>query len=316
MTTDNKQSKMVQALEDQIREIVDHDNPTRVWLSGFNSGVNHCVEIVQQHEAEQAAQDAGVGEGLREKLRESISDALGDALDCMRVWSAWGVGTMSEDDFVEIRGDAARLEEIVDAAIFAFGEPRFKNVFCSQCGQDFGPGEHGFSHCRNHAALKQSLAQPAQVKQRIPDMSKEWCAEMAKLEEGVQDFSVGVPSQPSATVVPEDLRIKLRDAFAEVLGNAMDCTRVWSAWGVGTMTEDDFSSIAENEDRLEEFVSAALSVLLTEPQQNEMESFEKAFSDIYEPHEFSKNVMGGYENQSVHDAWVYYQECAASRSKP
>ena len=29
--------------------------------------------------------------------------------------------------------------------------PRFLNVFCSQCGQDFGPGEHGFSHCRNHA---------------------------------------------------------------------------------------------------------------------------------------------------------------------
>ena len=29
--------------------------------------------------------------------------------------------------------------------------PRFPNVFCTECGQDFGPGEHGFSHCRNHA---------------------------------------------------------------------------------------------------------------------------------------------------------------------
>ncbi len=30
-------------------------------------------------------------------------------------------------------------------------EPTFVNVYCSQCGRDFGPGEHGFSHCRNHA---------------------------------------------------------------------------------------------------------------------------------------------------------------------
>ena len=27
---------------------------------------------------------------------------------------------------------------------------RFKNVYCSQCGKDFGPGDHGFSHCQTH----------------------------------------------------------------------------------------------------------------------------------------------------------------------
>lgn len=30
---------------------------------------------------------------------------------------------------------------------------RFGNVYCSQCGRDFGPGEHGFSHCTNHNGL-------------------------------------------------------------------------------------------------------------------------------------------------------------------
>lgn len=30
-------------------------------------------------------------------------------------------------------------------------QPRFATTFCSQCGQDFGPGDHGFSHCRNHS---------------------------------------------------------------------------------------------------------------------------------------------------------------------
>jgi hypothetical protein len=28
-----------------------------------------------------------------------------------------------------------------------------QTVSCSQCGGDFGPGDHGFSHCENHAHL-------------------------------------------------------------------------------------------------------------------------------------------------------------------
>lgn len=27
---------------------------------------------------------------------------------------------------------------------------KFDNVSCSQCGQEFGPGNHGFSHCEHH----------------------------------------------------------------------------------------------------------------------------------------------------------------------
>ncbi|WP_258181450.1 hypothetical protein [Burkholderia multivorans] len=29
--------------------------------------------------------------------------------------------------------------------------PRFENVSCSSCGQDFGPGDEGFSSCKDHA---------------------------------------------------------------------------------------------------------------------------------------------------------------------
>ncbi len=28
--------------------------------------------------------------------------------------------------------------------------PRFNTVSCSQCGQTFGPGDHGYSHCDDH----------------------------------------------------------------------------------------------------------------------------------------------------------------------
>lgn len=33
-------------------------------------------------------------------------------------------------------------------------QPRFAETFCSQCGQGFGPGEHGFSHCDDHPGWK------------------------------------------------------------------------------------------------------------------------------------------------------------------
>lgn len=32
----------------------------------------------------------------------------------------------------------------------SMGLPRFENVSCSQCGRDFGPGDHGLSHCEDH----------------------------------------------------------------------------------------------------------------------------------------------------------------------
>lgn len=27
---------------------------------------------------------------------------------------------------------------------------RFANVSCSQCGREFGPGDSGYSHCKDH----------------------------------------------------------------------------------------------------------------------------------------------------------------------
>lgn len=30
--------------------------------------------------------------------------------------------------------------------------PRFPKTYCSQCGEEFGPGDSGFSHCADHGA--------------------------------------------------------------------------------------------------------------------------------------------------------------------
>lgn len=43
------------------------------------------------------------------------------------------------------------------------------------------------------------------------------------------------------------LREKLIGQFADMMGDTYQCTRVWSAWSVGTMGEDDFESASEGD---------------------------------------------------------------------
>lgn len=68
---------------------------------------------------------------------------------------------------------------------------------------------------------------------------------------------VDSPPAPVAPVLPE--REVMRDLIAEVIGgDTYDCTRVWSAWGVGTMSEDDFVPVIEQEERLYELADACI----------------------------------------------------------
>jgi len=63
------------------------------------------------------------------------------------------------------------------------------------------------------------------------------------------------------TNTPETLRNKAFDAVQLALGDAYDCDREWSAWSWGTMTEDDFSPVDENPDRVAEIANAALDAV-------------------------------------------------------
>ena len=55
-------------------------------------------------------------EELRDKIADILTSNLGDAYFCQRVWSAWNVGTMSEDDF-EIVNESESITDIVDEII-------------------------------------------------------------------------------------------------------------------------------------------------------------------------------------------------------
>jgi len=65
---------------------------------------------------------------------------------------------------------------------------------------------------------------------------------------------------------PDTTREQVKAAIADALGgSAYDCLRVWSAWGIGTMGQDDFSPIAEDDDRVGEIADAAIAALATPP---------------------------------------------------
>lgn len=63
--------------------------------------------------------------------------------------------------FVALRGMAVARRQIarlkVGSAHAAVLQTfRFANVACSQCGREFGPGDHGFSSCASHRQSKRS----------------------------------------------------------------------------------------------------------------------------------------------------------------
>lgn len=52
---------------------------------------------------------------LRDVLIGEFSKQFFDSYDCLRVWEAWQVGTMSQDDFVPI---SERIENIADDLLY------------------------------------------------------------------------------------------------------------------------------------------------------------------------------------------------------
>lgn len=84
----------------------------------------------------------------------------------------------------------------------------------------------------------------------------------------VDSFLYAKPVPTPATVPDEKTIERARDAIAEAIGcSSYDCTRVWSAWGYGTMGPDDFVPIVDQENRLEEITNAAISALLQSAQE-------------------------------------------------
>lgn len=60
---------------------------------------------------------------------------------------------------------------------------------------------------------------------------------------------------------PSELSVAVWEAVQVALGDAYDCTRAWSAWQFGTMSDRDFVPVADQPSRIDEIASAVMQVL-------------------------------------------------------
>lgn len=88
----------------------------------FEQHVMPVLEVARKIAAEQAQQLllTTLNDDLPDAVIEATAAAIGDAYDCVRVWEAWGVGTMRSDDFLPVADDGDRVAEIARAAISAW----------------------------------------------------------------------------------------------------------------------------------------------------------------------------------------------------
>jgi hypothetical protein len=59
-----------------------------------------------------------------------------------------------EDAQCQAASDAAELESVRRIGRGLPKLPRFADTSCSQCGGSFGPGDHGYSHCKDHGGSR------------------------------------------------------------------------------------------------------------------------------------------------------------------
>ena len=81
-------------------------------------------------------------------------------------------------------------------------------------------------------------------------------------------------AEPQETTTPpaKSQLEAVTNAIEKVLDgqDALHCTRVWEAWGYGTMSEDDFSPVTNDAEAVNEIASAVLEALGPRPITDEM----------------------------------------------
>jgi hypothetical protein len=68
--------------------------------------------------------------------------------------------------------------------------------------------------------------------------------------------------QALLAIVSEPLKERLKDTLRDQLRDALYCTRVWDAWSVGTMSEDDFECLADSDEYVNQLADSILLTLL------------------------------------------------------
>lgn len=129
---------------------------------------------------------------LNDKIDEAIAGALGDAYDCTRAWKAWSYGTMSADDFIEVREQSDRIADIREAvlAVLRTQEPAAWLVTGSRVLMD--------------VAMTSAQAADRRISERGGDGSRKaplYAAPVPPAESAVPDGWKLVPVEPTPEMV-------------------------------------------------------------------------------------------------------------------
>lgn len=98
----------------------------------------------------------------------------------------------------------------------------------------------------------------------------------------------------------EEVRQRVWDALSEALGDAMDCTRVWSAWSYGIMSQHDFHTVANDDSRMAGLVDAVIQAALGSSgwrpiTEAPAETPVWVFDPTQDPQQFVATLTEGYE---------------------
>jgi hypothetical protein len=59
--------------------------------------------------------------------------------------------TLTSSELREKARQMLALADVIES--LPMTTPQFDSVGCSQCGRSFGPGDNGFSHCKDHISV-------------------------------------------------------------------------------------------------------------------------------------------------------------------
>ena len=144
--------------------------------------------------------------------------------------------------------------DTVQAAIDALNEAAFAHPSAADRIGTHCATAGGFLSAALRASIAAAPREPTTLTERRAAITLPYSPEHVSSEQ-IKDAIAALPCGPSA---PIDQREHLLDLVCEHLGDFYWCGRVWNAWNVGTMSQDDFHPAAET-DLPNDLVNAVLT---------------------------------------------------------
>lgn len=202
------------------------DTRTVVEVSDYIKAQNSPAEPV-------AWQGAEEWESLAWEL---CADENGEDACNELIWEGGPVPEPWGDRWLKYEGEAKRLIALVRKHVAApQAQPTLRHCAC-----EFD-GDTCVTQCKLHGAHVDAI--------------HEW-AERAKAAEA----KLAAPQQAVPKPLAEEQIARLRDALAQALGDTYVCNRVWEAWHVGTMSEDDFEPADQCQELLDGLIDAVCGI--------------------------------------------------------